>query len=140
MFLLIEHGNLFTPERRGRGSVLIAAGRIVKTGEVARADWQRCAPDLDVIDATGCAVVPGLIDVHEHLIGGSGERGFHSQTPEIYLHELVEGGITSVVGCLGVDTGTKLMPALLAKVKGLRAEGLSAWLYTGGYTVPPVTL
>jgi beta-aspartyl-dipeptidase (metallo-type) len=32
------------------------------------------------------------------------------------------------------------MPALLAKVKGLRAQGLSACLYTGGYSVPPQTL
>ena len=45
-----------------------------------------------------------------------------------------------MVGCLGVDTTTKTMPALLAKVKGLRAEGIAAFLYSGGYNVPPVTL
>ena len=32
------------------------------------------------IDAGGCYVVPGFIDPHEHLLGGSGESGFASQT------------------------------------------------------------
>ena len=99
-----------------------------------------CGVPVDRIDAAGCIVTPGLIDPHEHLIGGSGEHGFNSQTPEIFLNELIEGGITTVVGCLGVDTTTKTMPALLAKAKGLRADGLSAHIYTGGYTVPPVTI
>ena len=135
-FVLIRAGDLYTPEPRGPGDVLIAAGRIVAVG----AKPSSLPFDVDTLDASGCVVTPGLIDPHEHLIGGSGERGFASQTPEIYLHELIEGAITTVVGCLGVDTVTKTIPALLAKGKGLRGEGLSAYLYTGGYTVPPATL
>jgi beta-aspartyl-dipeptidase (metallo-type) len=117
---------------------LVACGRIIEVGEARRdlaKEW-----GAEVLDATGCVVTPGLIDPHEHLIGGSGERGFHSQTPEIFLHELIEGAVTTVVGCLGVDVVTRTMPALLAKVKGLRREGISAYLYTGGYSVPPTTL
>src|SRR3954447_7987819 len=133
-FLLIEGGELYTPEAAGPGSVFIACGRILEVGRVTGAFHR------DILDAQGCVVTPGLIDPHEHLIGGSGERGFHSQTPEIFLHELIEGAITSVVGCLGVDVVTRTMPALLAKVKGLRREGISAFLYTGGYSVPPTTL
>jgi beta-aspartyl-dipeptidase (metallo-type) len=45
-----------------------------------------------------------------------------------------------VVGCLGVDTTTKTMPDLLAKAKGLKEEGLSAFVWTGGYDVRPRTL
>src|SRR5437764_8450400 len=96
--------------------------------------------DVDALDASDAVIIPGVIDPHEHLIGGSGERGFASQTPEVHLHELIEGAITTVVGCLGVDVVTRTMPALLAKVKGLRREGLGAYLYTGGYSVPPTTL
>src|ERR1051325_1554748 len=97
-FLLIEGGELYTPEARGPGSVLIACGRIVRVGAVP-------SPGLEMerLGARDCVVIPSLVDPHEHLIGGSGERGFATQTPEIFLHELVEGAITSVVGCLGVD-------------------------------------
>jgi beta-aspartyl-dipeptidase (metallo-type) len=54
-----------------------------------------------VIDATDCIVTPGFIDPHQHLLGGSGEKGFASQTPEIYPSEIVSAGITTVVGLLG---------------------------------------
>lgn len=63
--------------------------------------------------------------------GGSGEEGFASRTPEIQLSEIAPWGITTVVGCLGVDATTRTPTNLLARVKGLREEGLSAFLYTG---------
>src|SRR4051794_25296738 len=117
-FLSIQGGELYTPRAAGPGSVLIACRRIVQVGE-ARPEFA-----ADVLDATGCIVTPRLIDPHEHLIGGSGESGFHTQTPEIFLQELIEGAITTVVGCLGVDVVTRTMLALLAKVKGLRRQGI----------------
>jgi beta-aspartyl-dipeptidase (metallo-type) len=123
------------------GSILIAAGVIAAVGEVDRRGLDILRVEYDRLDASGCVVWPGLIDVHEHLIGGSGEHGgFATQTPEIAFSELVRAGITTVVGCLGTDTITKTMPSLLAKAKGLRQEGLSAYVWTGGYDVPPVTL
>jgi beta-aspartyl-dipeptidase (metallo-type) len=57
-----------------------------------------------VIDASGCVVTPGFIDPYQHLLGGSGEEGFSSQTPEISVSEIIAAGITTVVGCLGVET------------------------------------
>jgi beta-aspartyl-dipeptidase (metallo-type) len=140
MFTLITGGEIYDPSPRGRQDVLIAHDRIARIGTVDARAIEATGLGLQVIDGTGCLVTPGLIDSHEHLIGGSGEQGFATQTPEIAFHELVEGGITTVVGCLGVDTSTKGMPALVAKAKGLRSEGLSSWVYTGGYDVPPVTL
>src|SRR4051812_19937425 len=94
-FLLIEGGHLYTPDPAGPGSVLIACGRIVEVGGSHFGDKLRTPQmqSVDVLDATGCIVTPGLIDPHEHLIGGSGEHGFHSQTPEIFLQELIEGAI-----------------------------------------------
>jgi beta-aspartyl-dipeptidase (metallo-type) len=41
---------------------------------------------------------------------------------------------------LGVDTTMKTLPGLLARVKGLKEEGLSTFLWTGGYNVPPTTM
>ena len=93
-----------------------------------------------MIDASGCLVTPGFIDPHEHLLGGSGEKGFATQTPEIYPNEIVSAGITTVIGCLGVDTTMKTMAGLLAKAKALKEEGLNAFLWSGGYNVPPTAV
>jgi beta-aspartyl-dipeptidase (metallo-type) len=137
---LIEGGELYRPERSGPGSVLMIGGTIVKVGEVDRRALDRLAIPYEVIDATNCIVAPGLIDPHEHLLGGSGEGGFRKQTPEIRPGEIVLGGITTVVGCLGVDTTMKNMAGLLARAKALKECGLSAYLWTGGYEVPPTPL
>ena len=63
-------------------------------------------------------------------------KDFATQTPEIHLTEIVRAGITTVVGTLGVDNTMKTMAGLLAKVKALKEEGLSAYLWSGGYSVP----
>ncbi len=140
MITIIEGAEIFAPEPLGRSTILILGGKIARIGALNRADWEKLGVEVCHIDATGLIAIPGLIDPHEHLIGGSGESGFASQTPEISLQELVRGGITTVVGCLGVDTTTKTMPALLAKAKGLREQHIHALLWTGGYPVPPSTL
>jgi beta-aspartyl-dipeptidase (metallo-type) len=73
-------------------------------------------------------------------LGGSGEKGFATQTPEIYPSEIISAGITTVVGCLGVDTTMKTMAGLLAKAKALKEEGISAYIWSGGYDVPPASI
>jgi beta-aspartyl-dipeptidase (metallo-type) len=140
MFTLLENGEIYAPERLGRTSVLLANDRIMKIGETDRSDLKRIGVEVDVIDASGCVVTPGLIDPHQHLLGGSGEEGFASQTPEISMSEIVSAGITTVVGCLGADTRMKTLPGLLAKVKGLQEEGLNARMWSGGYCVPPASM
>ncbi|HEV2802685.1 MAG TPA: amidohydrolase family protein [Pyrinomonadaceae bacterium] len=140
MLTLVENGEVYAPAALGRRDVLVLDRRIARIGDVDRAALRALALEVETIDAEGCIVVPGLIDPHQHLLGGSGERGFSSQTPEVYASELALAGITTVVGCLGLDTTTKTMPGLLAKAKGLNEEGLTAYVLTGGYGIPPATL
>jgi beta-aspartyl-dipeptidase (metallo-type) len=140
MFTLITGGEVFTPSPLGRRDVLICGGTIAAIDVIDRRAIEATHLDVDVIDASGSVVVPGLIDPHHHLIGGSGEEGFHSQTPEVRIDELITAGITTVVGCIGVDATTRTMPALLAKAKGLNHYGITARIYSGGYAVPPATL
>lgn len=125
---------MFAPAPRGRATIVVAGGRIEKVGEV-----DASAFDPEVIDASGCIVTPGLIDCHIHLIGGSGEKGFASATPAISANELFAAGTTTVVGLLGTDTTTRTLPSLLAKVKGLREEGVNARMWTGGYDARSIT-
>ena len=140
MLLLIAGGEVYAPEPRGRADVLVGGGQILRVGEVDRRAVEKLDPDYYVIDAAGRVVTPGFLDPHEHLLGGSGEGGFSAQTPEIRLHELLLGGITTVVGVLGVDTTMKNMPALVGRAKALREHGLTAYCWTGGYDVPASTV
>jgi beta-aspartyl-dipeptidase (metallo-type) len=138
--LLIENGEVYAPEPRGRASVLVLDTRVAKVGAVDRRALDLLGVEYDVIDAGGAYVVPGLIDPHEHLLGGSGEGGLSLQSPMLFLTEIVRAGVTTVVGVLGVDTTMKTMAGLLARVKGLAEEGLTTRMWSGGYNVPPTTV
>jgi beta-aspartyl-dipeptidase (metallo-type) len=140
MFQLVTNGDVYTPDPRGRVDVLMSFDRIVKVGRVDRKALDAIGAEVEVIDAARGFVVPGFLDPHEHLLGGSGEKGFATQTPEIALSEIACAGITSVVGCLGVDTTMKTMAGLLAKVKGMREEKLNAYIWSGGYNVPATSV
>src|SRR3954453_11848772 len=140
MLTLIENGDVYAPEHLGEQSILLVDGEIGIIGEVDRRAVERVGLEVDVIDATGRLVCPGFIDPHEHLLGGSGEEGFATQPPEIHLSEIVRAGITTVVGTLGVDTTMKTMAGLLAKAKALKEEGITAYIWSGVYSVPPTTI
>jgi beta-aspartyl-dipeptidase (metallo-type) len=124
----------------GRRDILVANRQIEKIGQVERRKLDALGVEYDVVDARGCIVAPGIIDPHEHLLGGSGEGSLALQSPELFIDEICRAGITTVVGTLGVDTTMKTLAGLLARVKALEEEGLSAYLWTGGYNVPPTTM
>jgi beta-aspartyl-dipeptidase (metallo-type) len=140
MLTLIEGAEIYAPEPLGKVPILLCNDRIERIGEVDKKALKASGLDIEVVNARGCIVTPGLIDPHQHLLGGSGEEGFSSQTPEISATEIVAAGITTVVGCLGVDTTMKTMAGLLAKTKALKEEGLNAYAWSGGYATPPVTV
>ena len=140
MFVLIENGFVYDPEPRGIQSVLIANDRIEKTGNVNRSAVDALDVECERIDATGCVVIPGLIDPHAHLLGGSGEGSLALATPMMFVDEIVRGAVTTVVGTLGVDTTMKTIAGLLARVKALAELGLTTRMWTGGYNVPPTTV
>ena len=140
MLTLVLNGEMYDPAPQGIAAVLVAGGSVLKVGAVDRRALDKLGVEVEVIDASGRLVVPGLIDPHEHLLGGSGEDGFSAQTPEIGVAELLAGGITTVVGCLGVDTTMKTMVGLIGRAKALRELGLTAFAWSGGYDVPPATV
>lgn len=139
MVTLIKNGELYAPDYIGKQSLLIIDKKIVKIGNINEAKLRETL-DVEVIDAAGCIVAPGIIDPHVHLIGGGGEGGFATRTPELQLSDIIASGITTVVGCLGTDGTTRHMTSLLAKAKGLEEEGITAYVYTGNYHIPTPTI
>jgi beta-aspartyl-dipeptidase (metallo-type) len=138
--VLVTGGEVLAPEPVGPADVLLLGGTIARVGTVDRAALDRLGVPYAVVDAAGAYVAPGLIDPHEHLIGGSGEGGLSLQSPMLGVTEIVRAGITTVVGVLGVDTTMKTMAGLLGHVKGLAEEGLTTRMWSGGYNVPPTTV
>lgn len=139
MVTIIRNAKVYQPEYAGVKDILVLGDRIAALGENLKADFGGCV-EVREIDAEGMAAVPGFIDSHEHILGGGGEGGFYTRTPEASLGDLVRNGITTVVGCIGTDGVGRDMAALLAKAHALENEGITTYAYTGSYQVPVHTL
>lgn len=137
MWKLIENAKIYNPELIEETDVLIVGRSIAAVGKDLR------LPDYvegEVIDLQGQSLVPGFIDAHVHICGGGGEAGPASRTPEIQLSQLTRAGTTTVVGCLGTDSISRSMAALLVKAQALEDEGITTFVYSGAYQVPMRTL
>ena len=101
--------------------ILEADSIIIKDGLIDEVGRGLAAPaDAQVIDANGCAVTPGLIDSHCHVVLGD-------YTPRQqmmgFLDSILHGGVTSVISAGEVHlqgrpkdpAGTKALAILAAK-------------------------
>ncbi|NLM97866.1 MAG: amidohydrolase family protein, partial [Halanaerobiaceae bacterium] len=96
MLKLIKNTDLYSPDYLGKKDILIAKDIIIKIADSITIP-EHSFYEVEIIDAAGRIVVPGFIDLHVHLIGGGGEGGFKTRTPEIQLSTLLKAGITTVV-------------------------------------------
>jgi dihydroorotase len=117
MKLLIEHGRVIDPAsgRDERADVAIAAGRIVSIG--------RAPADFDAnkrVDARGCIVMPGLVDLAVRLREPGHE---HEGMLESELKAAAAGGVTSLV--CPPDTDPPLDEPGLVEMLKFRARQLS---------------
>ncbi len=135
--ILIRNAEVYTPDPAGRQDVLLAGTQVAQIGKNLALP---AGIDVEEVDAGGLMLMPGLIDSHVHVAGAGGEGGPMTRTPELPLHRFVEAAVTTAIGCLGTDGITRNVETVLMKVKGLRQQGLSAWMYTGSYQVPPVSV
>ena len=134
---LIKNAKVYAPQPVWTYDVLTGGGKILKIAKDLPAE---AAYDVEVINGAGKILMPGLIDTHVHVLGGGGEGGARTRTPEIRLTDITTGGVTTVVGVLGTDGCTRTMSNLLAKAKGLEEEGITTFAYTGSYRIPVRTL
>ena len=134
---LIRQADVYAPEHLGIKDVLIEGNRIAKISD--HLDEYASLSDLEIIEADGKILVPGYIDLHEHITGGGGEGGPSTRVPEAPLSCLAESGVTTVVGLLGTDGITRSIENLLAKARSYEEGGITCRILTGSYGYPAVT-
>ena len=92
--MLIKNATIVNEGRIFEGSLLIEEGRIAR---MAPAGESLALPDgHEVVDATGCLLLPGIIDTHVHF-RDSGEENMPSGTFATESLAAVAGGVTTVV-------------------------------------------
>ncbi|MGC8902501.1 MAG: beta-aspartyl-peptidase [Fervidobacterium sp.] len=132
---LLKNADAYTPFYIGKVDILIAGEKILRVEKNMNVSLN----DLEVYNCEGLVAIPGFIDPHVHITGGGGEGGFSTRTFELKISDCVKNGVTTVVGCLGTDGVTRSLENLYAKAKALEEEGITAYIYTGSYHIPPVT-
>lgn len=104
--ILIKNGLLIDPASKteAKGDLRIEGDQIIERGPSLKAN-----KDEEVIDAHGCWVAPGLIDMHTHMrdLGQKDKEDLHTGT-----RAAAAGGFTTVVAMANtepvLDSGTNL--------------------------------
>lgn len=135
---LFKNAHILNPQDTGVLDLLVAGQQIAALGE--NLDIGNSNLPVEVIDASDCYLVPGFVDSLVHFIGGGGEGGFASRTPEMQLTHATLGGVTTAIGVLGTDATTRTLTNLLAKAHALESEGITTYCHTGSYQIPCRTL
>ncbi|PMM85053.1 beta-aspartyl-peptidase [Vibrio breoganii] len=138
MQLLIKNGSVHAPQYLGKKDLLCAGGKIIAIEDTI--NESSLAGEYQVIDAKGANVVPGFVDTHQHFIGGGGEGGYATRTPELKLTDQTLNGVTTALGLLGTDDLSRHVESLFAKTMGFRDEGISTYMITGSYFLPSPTI
>ena len=136
-WLHIKNAHVYSPKDFGVVNVVIWNGQIVSVGEHAE---PLSDANVETVEAEGRPLLPGLIDPHVHIMGASGAGGPLSRSTVQPLSELTCAGITTVVTPLGTDSLSRTIPNLLMQAETSTAEGVTAYVYTGGWCNPVPTL
>lgn len=106
--LTIANGDIYTPTHFGQGSI------VIQDDTISEITTETLQPSGEVIDASNCLVIPGLIDGLVH--GGGGHNTMTGDVEDIasIARAHARSGVTSLV--LGISSGsmTQINSALTA--------------------------
>ncbi|HEY5424879.1 MAG TPA: amidohydrolase family protein, partial [Ilumatobacteraceae bacterium] len=109
--LAIRGGTVLDQSAQSRADVAIEDGRIVDVGATVDGDV--------ILDATGCVVAPGFVDLHVHLREPGREE---AETIETGSRAAALGGFTAIVAM----PNTEPAQDSLAVIEFVRAQGRRA--------------
>ena len=113
-------------------AVAITSGRIMWCGP--RAEWTGDA--AQEIDAGGCAVLPGLVDPHTHVVwGGDRLRDFDARASGVTYEQLLRsgGGIPYTVERTNASDAEELLSSAQTRVQRMMRAGATTIEIKSGY-------
>ena len=99
--LVIKGGRVLDASGERDADVLVRGGHVVEVGEGLTGD--------DTLDASGCIVAPGLVDIHVHLREPGMEE---AETIETGTRAAARGGFTAVVAMPNTTPRSTIRPWL----------------------------
>ncbi len=129
--MLIKNGMVIDPANRIEqpADVLVKDGRILRiakeiTEEGLSPSDSACGADCETIDASGCIVAPGLVDVHVHFR----DPGFtYKEDIESGAQAALRGGFTSVVLMANTKPAVDNADTLLYVIEKGKKTGLKVY-------------
>ncbi|MBA2319583.1 MAG: amidohydrolase family protein, partial [Deltaproteobacteria bacterium] len=130
------------PERSGPLGALEGAALALEGGRIVWIGDDREAPDGEVLDASHCVVLPGLVDCHTHLVwGGDRSDEFRRRLAGESYSAILEagGGILSTVRATRAASEEALETLAVARLQAMRARGVTTVEAKSGYGLDPTT-
>lgn len=130
------------PERPGALGELTGTAIALEAGCVCWIGPERDAPEGDVVDASGCVVLPGLVDCHTHLVwAGDRSDEFRRRLAGESYTSILEGGggILSTVRATRAAPDDVLEAVAVARLRAMRARGVTTVEAKSGYGLDPST-
>jgi dihydroorotase len=127
---LIKNGLVITADGRFAASIGIRDGRIAGVFESGSEPSAK-----ETVDATGLAVLPGVIDMHSHHRQGS-EKGFeYKDTIHTATMQCAAGGVTTTVGMPNVVPPPNSLDLLEKQYAIYRSDSVVDWNFNPAPTI-----
>lgn len=129
--LIVRGGRVVTPQGVLSADIGVRAGRIAEVGTLA-------GGAETVIDATGCIVLPGGVDVHCHIEQRSGMGRMNADTFETATRSALIGGTTTTISFAAQEKGERLSDRVADYAARARAGAMTDHAFHLTVTDPSV--